>query len=165
MAILAGDPDDAEAVRPLLAPMCRDAIFCSAVPNASTMKLAINVYLITSVTGLAEAMHFAQQHGLDLRQFSGVVNAGQLASPVARVKSGKVLDGNWSAQAAVTDVLKNTNLIAAAARVSGTASPVLDLCRTLFQETAELGHSDPDMMAVQHPIIARTRHLNPSCQG
>jgi 3-hydroxyisobutyrate dehydrogenase len=164
IAILAGDPDDAEAVRPLLAPMCRDVIFCGAVPNASTMKLAINVYLITSVTGLAEAMHFAQQHGLDLHQFSGVLNAGQLASPVARVKSGKVLDGDWSAQAAVADVLKNTNLIAAAARVSGTASPVLDLCRTLFQETAELGHSDLDMVAVQHAIIARTRHLNPSCQ-
>lgn len=164
VAMLAGDPDDAAAVRPLLAPMCRDVIFCGAVPNASTMKLAINVYLITSVTGLAEAMHFAQQHGLDLRQFAGVLNGGQLASPVARVKSGKVIDGDWSAQAAVTDVLKNTNLIAAAARVSGTASPVLDLCRVLFQETAELGHSGLDMVAVQHAIIARTGHLNSSCQ-
>lgn len=164
IAMLAGDPDHAEAVRPLLAPMCRDVIFCGAVPNASTMKLAINVYLITSVTGLAEAMHFAQQHGLDLRQFAGVLNAGQLASPVARVKSGKVIDGDWSAQAAVIDVLKNTNLIAAAARVSGIASPVLDLCRVLFQETAELGHSGLDMVAVQHAIIARTGHLNSSCQ-
>jgi len=122
------------------------------------MKLAINLYLITAVTGLAEAMHFAQQNELDLHQFAGVLNAGQLASPVARVKSGKVLSGDWSAQAAVADVLKNTDLIAGAARASGTASPLLDVCRTLFQETVELGHSGLDMVAVQHAINARTRN-------
>ena len=132
--------------------------YCGAVvPSALTMKLAINLYLITAVTGLAEAMHFAQQHGLDLRQFADVLNAGQLASPVARVKTGKVLSGDWSPQAAVTDVLKNTNLIAAAARASGTASPLLDVCRTLFQETVQLGHSGLDMVAVQHAINARAQ--------
>jgi len=157
VAMLAGDPVDVEAVRPLLAPMCRDVILCGDVPAASTMKLAINLYLITAVTGLAEALHFAQQHGLDLHQFAGVLNAGQLASPVARVKSGKVLSGDWSAQAAVADVLKNTDLITAAARASGTASPLLDVCRTLFQETVKLGHSGSDMVAVQHAINARTR--------
>jgi 3-hydroxyisobutyrate dehydrogenase len=156
VAMLAGDPDDAEAVRPLLVPMCRDIFFCGAVPSALTMKLAINLYLITAVTGLAEAMHFAQQHGLDLRNFADVLNAGQLASPVARIKSGKLLNGDWSAQAAVTDVLKNTDLIAAAARISGTASPLLDVCRILFQETVQLGHSELDMVAVQHAISART---------
>lgn len=158
VAMLAGDPGDVEAVRPLLAPMCRDTIFCGPVPSASAMKLAINLYLITAVTGLAEAMHFAREHGLDLRQFAGVLNAGQLASPVARVKSDKVLSADWSAQAAVADVLKNTDLIAAAARVSGTASPLLDVCRTLFQETVQLGHSGLDMVAVQHAIEARTRN-------
>lgn len=81
-------------------------------------------------------------------------------APVARVKSGKVLDGDWSAQAAVTDVLKNTDLIAAAARAAGVASPLLDVCRALFQETAKLGHSGLDMVAVQHAITARTRDRN-----
>jgi 3-hydroxyisobutyrate dehydrogenase len=157
VAMLAGDPDDVDTIRPLMAAMCRDMIFCGAVPSALMMKLAINLYLITAVTGLAEAMHFAQQHELDLHQFADVLNAGQLASPVARVKSGKVLSGDWSAQAAVADVLKNTDLIAAAARASGTASPLLDICRSLFQETVQLGHSGSDMVAVQHAIKARTR--------
>lgn len=156
VAMLAGDPYDVDMIRPLLAPMCRDIVLCGDVPRASTMKLAINLYLITAVTGLAEAMHFAQQHGLDLHQFADVLNTGQLASPVARVKSAKVLSGDWSAQAAVADVLKNTDLIAAAARASGTASPLLDACRTLFQETVKLGHSGSDMIAVQHAIDART---------
>ena len=156
VAMLAGDPDDAETIRPLLAPMCRDTIFCGAVPSALTMKLAINLYLITTVTGLAEAMHFAEQHELNMEQFAAVLNAGQLASPVARVKSAKVINGDWSAQAAVADVLMNTDLIASAARVSGTASPLLDMCRILFQETAGLGHAELDMVAVQHAISART---------
>jgi 3-hydroxyisobutyrate dehydrogenase len=159
VAMLAGDAEDVATVRPLLAPMCREVVFCGAVPSALTMKLAINLYLITAVTGLAEAMHFAQQHALSLEQFAEVLNAGQLASAVARVKSGKVRTGDWTAQAAVADVLKNTDLIDSAARVSGTASPLLDVCRTLFQETVQLGHSELDMVAVQLAISARTSKL------
>jgi 3-hydroxyisobutyrate dehydrogenase len=165
VAMLAGDPDDVEAIQPRLAAMCQDTIFCGSVPSASMMKLAINLYLITAVTGLAEAMHFARQHALDLRQFAGVLNAGQLASPAARAKSGKILNGDWSAQAAVADVLKNADLITAAARGSGTASPLLDVCRALFQETVQLGHAGLDMVAVQHAIEARTQNSSDHHSG
>ena len=77
VAMLAGDPDAVAEVRPLLAPMCRQTFLCGAVPGALHMKLAVNLYLITMVTGLAEAAHFAGQHGLDLERFVAVLDAGQ----------------------------------------------------------------------------------------
>jgi 3-hydroxyisobutyrate dehydrogenase len=55
VAMLAGEPEVVASVRPLLAPMCRDAIACGPVPNALFMKLAVNLFLITMVTGLVEA--------------------------------------------------------------------------------------------------------------
>jgi len=41
VVMLAGEADAVEAVRPLLAPMCREAVVCGPVPNALSMKLAV----------------------------------------------------------------------------------------------------------------------------
>src|SRR4051794_18634041 len=60
VAMLAGDDDALDVVEPLLAPMCRQTVRCGAAPSALLMKLAVNIFLITTVTGLAEAHHFAE---------------------------------------------------------------------------------------------------------
>jgi 3-hydroxyisobutyrate dehydrogenase len=139
--------------------MCKETIVCGAVPNALLLKLAINVFLITQVTGLAEAFHFAARHGLDLEQFVAVHDASQNASAVSRVKARKLLERDFDVQAAVADVLKNNELIAAAARAAKVASPLLDVCHALFAETAALGHGDEDMAAVVRALEARTTGL------
>jgi 3-hydroxyisobutyrate dehydrogenase len=68
VAMLAGQADAVVDVRPVLAPMCRETMVCGLVPNALLMKLSINLFLISLVTGLAEAVHFAENNGLDLKQ-------------------------------------------------------------------------------------------------
>jgi 3-hydroxyisobutyrate dehydrogenase len=72
VAMLAGEQAAVETVRPLLKPMCHETIVCGAVPNALLMKLSVNLFLITMVTGLAEAFHFADRHGLNTQQFLAV---------------------------------------------------------------------------------------------
>lgn len=52
------------------------AVVCGAVPNALLMKLAVNVFLITMVTGPAEAVHFAKEYGLDLSLLATILDAG-----------------------------------------------------------------------------------------
>jgi 3-hydroxyisobutyrate dehydrogenase len=156
VAMLAGDEAAVEQVRPLLAPVCRQAFACGAVPGALLMKLAVNVFLITAVTGLAEAFHFADRHGLDPRCFADVLEAGPMASSVSRSKAAKLLNRDFEAQAAIADVLKNNRLIAEQARASGLASPLLDACHALYSEAAALGHGDADMAAVLYALEART---------
>ncbi|GLY75153.1 NAD(P)-dependent oxidoreductase [Actinoallomurus iriomotensis] len=159
VAMLAGDDAAVQAVRPLLAPMCHETTVCGAVPGALYMKLAVNLYLITMVTGLAEAAHFAERHGLDLRRFAEVLDKGPMASAVSRVKTRKLLDQDFAAQAAAADVLMNNRLVAGAARESGVASPLLDVCHALYDETVALGHGRADMVAVVRAIEERTdRH-------
>ncbi|MEO3745786.1 NAD(P)-dependent oxidoreductase [Plantactinospora sp. B5E13] len=156
VAMLAGDPSATRAVRTLLAPICRETVDCGPVPNALRMKLAVNLYLITMVTGLAEAVHFADRHGLDLRRLLAVLDAGPMASAVSRVKARKLVDHDFAAQAAVADVLTNSRLVAEAAREAGLASPLLDVCHQLYSETVALGHDGADMAAVIHAIESRT---------
>ncbi|WP_049569216.1 NAD(P)-dependent oxidoreductase [Nonomuraea sp. SBT364] len=156
VAMLAGDPGAVGDVRPLLGPMCHQSVVCGAAPSALLMKLAVNLFLITMVTGLAEATHFADRHGLDLRRFQEVLATGPMASVVSRGKAAKLVEGELSPQAAVADVLKNNRLIAEAARSAGLASPLLDACHALFAETLALGHGGLDMAAVIKALEART---------
>lgn len=156
VAMLAGDANVIEAVRALLKPVCRETFVCGPVPNALLMKLAVNIFLITTVTGLAEAAHFADHHGLDMQQFRAVVDAGQMASSISRVKSLKLVARDFAVQASITDVLKNNRLIAEAAREAKVASPLLDVCHALFAETHALGYDKDDMIAVVRALEART---------
>jgi 3-hydroxyisobutyrate dehydrogenase len=156
VAMLAGDRDAMQAVRPLLAPICKETFDCGPVPDALLMKLAVNLFLITLVTGLTEAFHFADQHGLDRRRFLDVLEAGPMASAVSRVKTSKLLAGDFAVQAAAKDVLKNNLLIAQAARKADVASPLLDVCHILFRETVAQGHGGLDMVAVLRALEART---------
>ncbi|GGX91400.1 NAD(P)-dependent oxidoreductase [Streptomyces anandii] len=156
VAMLAGQEKAVSAVRPLLAPMCRETFVCGATPGALLMKLSVNLFLITLVTGLTEAYHFADRQGLDRELFLDVLGAGPMASAASRTKAPKLLAGDFSVQAAVLDVLKNNRLVAQAARASGIASPLLDVCHDLFGETVALGHGGEDMVAVLRAIEART---------
>jgi 3-hydroxyisobutyrate dehydrogenase len=161
VAMLAGEPEVVESVRPLFAPMCRDAIVCGPVPNALSMKLAVNIFMITSVTGLAEAAHFAERQGLDLSKFAAIVNTAQMASDISRVKAAKLLAGDFSKQAAISDCLENNRLIAIAAREAGIAAPLLEVCHALYEETQSLGYGADDMISVIRALEHRTAGLIP----
>jgi 3-hydroxyisobutyrate dehydrogenase len=156
VAMLAGEPEHVSSVRPLLKPMCRDAVACGAVPNALLMKLAVNLFMTAMVTGLAEATHFATCHGLDLAQLVAVLDAGPMSSDVSRVKAAKLLTQDFSSQASISNVLENVRLVATAAREAGIASPLLDVCYALYGETAALGLNEADMIAVIRAIERRT---------
>ena len=156
IAMLAGDADAVAAVRPVLDPMCREMVSCGPVPNGLLMKLSVNIFLITTVTGLAESFQFARRHGLDLATFGHVLGTGQLASPVMRVKAPKLAAEDFSVQASISDVWMNTRLITDAASQAGISAPLMDVCRALFGETAALGLAGADMAAVVRAIEARS---------
>ncbi len=148
VGMLAGDPAAVAEVEPLLRPMCGRTFVCGAVPQALRMKLAVNLFLITTVTGLAEAVHFAERQGIDLGVFRAIVDAGPMASKVSGIKLAKLVDRDYAVQASVADVHMNTRLIDQAARAAGIAAPLLERCRALFARAEELGHGTADMAAV-----------------
>lgn len=156
IAMLAGPPEDVASIRPLLAPMCRESFGCGAVPGGLLMKLAVNTFLITLVTGLAEATHFAERYGLDIARFVAILDAGPMASDVSRVKTAKLSRGDFVRQAGISDVLKNSRLVVEAAREAAIASPLMEICLALYAQTEALGFGDQDMVAVIRAIERRT---------
>lgn len=159
VGMLAGDAASVAAVQPLLAPICHTSFACGAVPSALLMKLSVNLFLITMVTGLCEASHFAARQGLDMELFRSVLDAGPMASNVSQVKLAKLVARDFEVQAAIHDVLKNNQLVAQAARDAQVASPLLDVCHALFAQTASMGLGQADMVAVVQAIEQRTQAL------
>ena len=84
-----------------------------------------------------------------------------MSSPIAGVKLERLLDGDFSPQAAVLDVLKNGDLIAEAARIGDIAVPILQSSRELFAEAVVAGFGDLDMVGVLRAIEARSERLTP----
>ncbi len=123
------------------------------------MKLAVNLFMICMVTGLAEAVHFSAAHGLDLGRLVQILDACPMASDVSRVKAGKLLAQDFNAQAAVSNVVDNNRLIAEAARSVGVVSPILDVCHKLYAETEALGFGGADMVAVIHALEDRSKTI------
>ncbi|MGW3131919.1 NAD(P)-dependent oxidoreductase [Streptomyces sp. NPDC001123] len=156
VAMLGGDPDTVAEVRPLLAPMCRETVHCGPAGSGVLMKLAVNLYLDTTLAALAEAVHFAQRQGLDLETFRAVVDSGQLGSGITKVKIPMLAAHDFTVQAATADAYANTRLIADAARAAGIATPLLGLSSELYGESVRLGNARLDMSSVLTAIEART---------
>ncbi|MEU2620630.1 NAD(P)-dependent oxidoreductase [Streptomyces sp. NPDC007157] len=156
VAMLGGDRDTVEEVRPLLAPMCRETVYCGGAGTGVLMKLAVNLYLNTTIAALAEAVHFAQRQDVDLETFRAVVDSGQLGSGVTRVKVPMLATHDFTVQAATSDAYASTRLIADAARAAGIATPLLDLSSDLYGESVRLGNGRLDMSSVLTAIEART---------
>jgi 3-hydroxyisobutyrate dehydrogenase len=157
--MIAGRPVDVARVRPLLGHLCAEVVECGAVPNALTTKLAVNIFLITLVTGLAESFHFAAERGLDLEAFARVLDSGPMSSAVSRLKLDKLLRQDFSAQAALPDVLQNNVLIREAAAAAAIATPLIETCLELFAEATRRAVGAQDMVGVVHAHEARTAAL------
>ena len=148
VAMLAGPAGVVDHVETLLSAMCASVVRCGAVPRALTTKLAVNVFLIDMVTGLAEATRFAEASGIDLDVFRTVLDSGPMGSGVSRLKLAKLLAEDYAPQATVRDVRYNSRLILDQAFTTGTELPLLTGCEELLGAAEQLGHEDADMVAV-----------------
>jgi 3-hydroxyisobutyrate dehydrogenase len=87
-----------------------------------------------------------------------------MSSPIAKVKLQKLVAGDFEVQAAINDVVMNSELVANAARHARIASPMLDEALALYRKTVEIGRGDQDMAAVVF-AIAQLTALNTAVSG
>lgn len=161
VAMLAGDDEAIAHAEPFIDAMCGQRFRCGTVPSALSMKLSVNTFLITMVTGLAETFHFAARNGVDTAVLRDVLAAGPMASVVSRTKASMLVDGDLAAQAAIADVLKNARLVEDAALAAGAAHPLIHASRELLEEATESGLGGVDMIGVIRALDARASGGDP----
>jgi 3-hydroxyisobutyrate dehydrogenase-like beta-hydroxyacid dehydrogenase len=148
VGMLGGDAHVAEEMRHVVEPMTRAAVYCGPVGYGLRTKYAANLYLTTLTVGLAESMSLARAQGLDLAVLGEVLNAGPMASAYSRGKITKIIEQDWSPQAAAKDCYNSSKLICAAAEAAAVRSPLIQACRSMYAEATEAGLGEEDMIAV-----------------
>jgi 3-hydroxyisobutyrate dehydrogenase len=157
VAMMAGEAEDLERLRPILGAMCRQLVPCGAVPGGTLMKTSTALFNIAMITALSEAMNFAARQGLDLDRFNEVLLGSPMASDVARVKAPKIARRDFAAQASVRNVLDVNRLLVEAASESGVPTPLADACRRIHEQALAMGFGDEDMIAVLKAYEASPR--------
>ena len=157
VGLMAGSADAVDRVRPLLEPLCSRVESCGEIPAALTMKLSANVFLVSLLGGLAESFHFAGAHQIDLELLRSILDAGQMASPLSRVKTDKLVRDDMGPQASIADVHANAELLREAAASAGIASPVIDACAQLFAAGVQSGDGELDAVAIVRTLAALSR--------
>jgi 3-hydroxyisobutyrate dehydrogenase len=149
LAIMVGGEEAAfRQAEPLFAHLGKLALRVGPTGAGNTTKLAMNTMLGFQAQGLAEAVRFAQQHGLETADLLALIKSSALASVFINIKGETILNENYQAAFALKLLAKDLRL----AKAEGLDSPLANVVYQTFQE-AEPAHGDED-------VIAILKHLN-----
>ncbi|GAB7033743.1 NAD(P)-dependent oxidoreductase [Streptomyces sp. NPDC021749] len=111
---------------------------------ASRLKLVVNNWVMTLITGTGETMALAKGLGVDPREVLAAVAGGPLDVPYLRMKSELILSGEYPASFTVSAARKDTRLITEAARRSAVRVDLAEAAAERFRRAEAQGHGDED---------------------
>jgi 3-hydroxyisobutyrate dehydrogenase-like beta-hydroxyacid dehydrogenase len=131
-------------------------VFHTGPPGSGAcMKLVTNLVLGLNRAALAEGLCFAQSLGLDATRTLLLLRESMAYSRVMDVKGEKMVQGDFSAQAKLSQHLKDVRLMLAAADRANIALPLTQLHRRLLERGEHLGLGEADNSAILRVIAAQ----------
>ncbi|MBF9141680.1 NAD(P)-dependent oxidoreductase [Hymenobacter properus] len=144
LAIMVGGEEEAfKQAEPLFAHLGKLALRVGSTGSGNTAKLAMNTMLGFQAQGLAEAVLFAQQHGLETADLLALIKSSALASIFINLKGEAILNENYQAAFALKLLAKDLRL----AKAEGSNTPLANVVHQTFQE-AEPAHGEEDVIAI-----------------
>ncbi|NEW26205.1 NAD(P)-dependent oxidoreductase [Nocardia cyriacigeorgica] len=117
-------------------------------PGAATrLKLALNSLVFALTHGMAESLSLAEALGVDPHIVVEAVSGGPLDSGFFRAKSDAALSGDFAPAFSITNAIKDSRLILAAAQRAGVAADLAAAGLDRFRRAADAGHGSADMAA------------------
>ena len=141
--MVGGEQAAFERAQPLLAHLGKLARYLGPTGNGNLAKLAMNTLLGFQAQGLAEALLFAQEHGLQTEDLLTLIANSALGSLFTQLKGEALLADNYQAAFALKLLAKDLRL----ARAEGLHTPLAEVVYLTFQQ-AEPALGEEDVMAV-----------------
>lgn len=123
-----------------------------AAGSGARMKLVTNLVLGLNRAALAEGLWFARSLGLDPHQTLFLLRESMSYSRIMDTKGEKMLQGDFTPQAKLSQHLKDVNLMLAAAADANVGLPLTDVHRQLLETAVQMGLGDLDNSAVLSAI-------------
>ncbi len=161
MAIVAGPANAFDACRDLFAAIAGKTIHVGTEwGGAAKVKLVNNLVLGLNRVALAEGLVFARAIGLDPGKTLDVLKEGNSYSGVMDTKGRKMVEGDFSLQAKLSQHAKDVRIILEEAARGGVSLPLSELHLRLLDEGIAAGLGEQDNSAIIRAIEAarpRTR--------
>ncbi|ASU33053.1 NAD(P)-dependent oxidoreductase [Mucilaginibacter xinganensis] len=132
-----------EKAKPVLEKIGKLVMRVGDTGAGNTAKLVINTLLGIHAQGLAEAVLFAQQNGIEALPLLTLLNNGALSSPFLKIKGDAIVNDSYSAAFALKHIAKDLRL----AKDLGLSTPLGEAAYETFQQ-AEPALGDEDIIAV-----------------
>ncbi len=119
-------------------------------------KLVVNLVLGLNRAALAEGLGLARRCGLDLSATLEILRSGGAYSRAMDAKGQKMIDGDFTPQAKLSQHLKDVRLILAEGEKAGATLPLSELHETLLAELVGEGFGEFDNSAVIRAFDGRS---------
>lgn len=136
------------ANRELISSFGRDVFHVGPPGSGSRMKLVVNLVLGLNRAALAEGLALARLLKLDAETSFAILKSGAAYSAIMETKGEKMLTGDFSPQARLSQHLKDVRLILAAAERTGGTLPLSEAHRQLLEKAEAAGYGELDNSAI-----------------
>jgi 3-hydroxyisobutyrate dehydrogenase-like beta-hydroxyacid dehydrogenase len=148
LAIMAGGPDGAIA---RIAPVMRHLgtmTHMGATGAGQATKLVNQTIVLTNYCVLAEALRLGEAYGVDTRKIAAALAPGHAGSNLMPVLLPRMIEKDFAPRGYVRQVLKDLEMLQAAAADEHVAMPMAAQALTLYRLLAASGRTELDASAV-----------------
>jgi 3-hydroxyisobutyrate dehydrogenase-like beta-hydroxyacid dehydrogenase len=148
LAIMAGGDDKAMAAIADVMRCLGKMTHMGPVGTGQATKLVNQTLVLTNYCVLAEALRLAQAYGVDARKIPEALKTGHAGSNLLAVAFPQMIDEDFAPRGFARQVLKDLEMLQAAARDQHLAMPMASQALTLFRLLVAGGKSEFDATAV-----------------
>ncbi|MCM3225460.1 NAD(P)-dependent oxidoreductase [Terribacillus saccharophilus] len=152
--LVGGNDQDVKEITPLLEKMGQSIQHMGVNGNGSSTKLAVNMLLVQSLTGLSEAISFGEAVGLDREHLMDVLLALPVTSDIQAGKRDTILQQNFDPQFPLEHAYKDLQQISETAYEAGAPLPMTNSVKELYALAKKNGYGKQDVAAV-YALLAR----------
>ena len=134
-----GDQADFDKVYPIIDCYARAAILLGAVGNGQLTKMVNQICIGGLIQGLSEAIHFAENAGLDVQSVIDVISKGAAQSWQMENRHKTMIAGEYEHGFAVDWMRKDFGIVLDEARKNGSKLPVTALVDQFYGEVQDMG--------------------------
>jgi 3-hydroxyisobutyrate dehydrogenase-like beta-hydroxyacid dehydrogenase len=146
-ALVSGPEDAWNTVKPVLAAFSKAQVYLGAGDQALYMKLVANALVVNTAQVMAEALALGRKAGLGWDIMLDTLAQSAIASPWLKAKVGLMKQRDFTPTMTTRLILKDLDLMLAAARENHVPMPLTAVTRQMMQAVVGGGYGDEDYMA------------------
>jgi 3-hydroxyisobutyrate dehydrogenase-like beta-hydroxyacid dehydrogenase len=148
LTVLVSGPESAwHTVRSIVETFSKAQVYLGGGEQARYMKLVINAVVVSTAQAMAEALTLGRKAGLEWNLMLDTIAHSTIASPWLKAKIALLKPRDFTPTMTPRLILKDIDLMLAAARSNNVEMPLTSLTRELWQGLLSEGYREEDYMA------------------